>query len=308
MADPHLTCVPRSAYVHVPFCAHHCGYCNFSVIAGRNDLVEDYLAAVAWELEQVAPGGDAAPPRLETLYFGGGTPTQLTPAQLRRLFEMVTSHLPWADDAEVTIEANPADLSPEMLATLTALGVNRVSLGGQSFQDRHLQTLERDHCGKQVAEAVAMLRNAGLYSIGIDLIFAVPGQSLDEWRADLAAALELSPAHISTYGLTFEKGAAFYGRLQRGAMTQAPEELERDMYLAAIDTLTAAGFEHYEVSNFALPGMRSRHNEVYWTGQSYWGIWPRRRAVRRWAARDESPKRDDVSAPRPRRQVARCRE
>ena len=264
--------LPRSAYIHVPFCAHHCGYCNFSVIAGRNDLAEEYIDAVAWELEQlpITPGQAT----LDTLYFGGGTPTQLTADQFRRLFAAVTSWLPISEKAEITVEANPADVETEKLATMAALGVNRISLGSQSFHDQHLRTLQRDHASCYISRVTSLIRKACIASVFLDLIFAVPGQSLADWRADLAAVIELAPQHVSTYGLTFEKGAAFYGRLRSGDLQEADENLQRDMYLAAIDTLTAAGFEHYEVSNFARPGRRSRHNEVYWTGQTFWAFGP----------------------------------
>ncbi len=259
----------RSAYIHVPFCAHHCGYCNFTVIAGRDDLVRDYLRAIELEVSQLP----SVQP-LDTLYLGGGTPTRLSGDALRRLFEIVRSHLSPAAGCEITVEANPADLDAAKLQTLVSLGVNRISLGAQSFDDARLALLERDHRGEQIAQAVDLARDWGIDAIAIDLIFAVPGQSVDQWQRDLEAALALAPDHVSTYGLTFEKGATFYGRLQRGLLAQLPEETERAMFEAAIDTLTAAGLEHYEVSNFARPGKRSRHNEVYWTGRPYLAFGP----------------------------------
>ncbi len=261
--------VPRSAYVHVPFCAHHCGYCNFTVIAGRDDLRDDYVRAITKELSCLP-----APLEVDTLYFGGGTPTQLSAQQWTALLEAIGQRLTCAENAEVTVEANPADVNATQMRQLANAGVNRISLGAQSFHDRHLATLERDHRGQDVRRAVELAREAGIASIAIDLIFAVPGQTLDDWRSDLEAALAIQLSHVSTYGLTFDKGSAFYGRLQRGQIAQAPEELELAMYEAAIDTLTAAGYDHYEVSNFALPGRRSRHNEVYWTGLPYLAFGP----------------------------------
>lgn len=267
--DARKSPTPRSAYIHVPFCAHHCGYCNFTVIAGRDDLRDDFVRAVAKEISSLA-----APLEVDTLYFGGGTPTQLSAEQWSVLWEAIGQRLSIAVNAEVTVEANPADANAAQMQHLGNAGVNRISLGAQSFHDQHLATLERDHRGQHIQRAFGLAREAGIASIAIDLIFAVPGQTLDEWRRDLDAALAFEPSHISTYGLTFDKGSAFYGRLQRGQMTQAPEELELAMYEAAIDALSAAGYEHYEVSNFAWPGQRSRHNEVYWTGQPYLAFGP----------------------------------
>ena len=263
----------RSVYIHVPFCAHHCGYCNFSVIAQRLDLADEYLDAIAWEMDHLAGKCDN-PIELDTLYFGGGTPTQLSCDQLRRLFDITQTTFRLADDCEVTVEANPSDVHRAKIETLAELGVNRISLGAQSFEAAHLATLERDHRAEQIAAAVQLARELGIRSIALDLIFGIPEQTLDQWQQDLQEALALSPTHISTYGLTFETGAAFYSRLMRGELAQVEEESEREMYLSAIATLTTAGFEHYEVSNFALPGRRSRHNEVYWTGRPYLAFGP----------------------------------
>jgi oxygen-independent coproporphyrinogen-3 oxidase len=255
--------------VHVPFCFRHCGYCNFTVIAGRNDLVGDFLRAIELELQPLP-----APQEVDTLYFGGGTPTQLSPDALRELFAIVRRRISPAENAEVTVEANPADVSAATARLLAELGVNRVSLGTQSFHDEKLTTLERDHRAADNRRAIELLRAAGIASIGVDLIFAAPGETLAAWHDDLAQAIALAPDHVSTYGLTFEKGTTFYGRLDRGDLTQCDEDLEREMYLAAIDRLTVAGYEHYEVSNFAQPGRRSRHNQTYWTGAPYLAFGP----------------------------------
>ncbi len=260
---------PRSAYVHVPFCAHHCGYCNFTVVAGRGDLIDEFLQAVERELALLSKVHE-----VDTLYFGGGTPTQLSGEQFRRLFRSVAERCRPAGDGEITVEANPADVSIEKLRMLAALGVNRISLGAQSFRDEHLKLLERDHRGEDIAQSVQMARDCGIDSVAIDLIFAVPGQTLDDWRRDLDAALAVGPNHVSTYGLTFERGTTFYGRLQSGNLIESPDEMQREMYEAAIETLASAGFEHYEISNFALPGRHSRHNEVYWTGRPYLAFGP----------------------------------
>ncbi|TWT88634.1 Oxygen-independent coproporphyrinogen-III oxidase-like protein [Pseudobythopirellula maris] len=264
---PHATPL-RSAYVHVPFCRHRCGYCNFSVVAGRDDLEGDYLRAVELELGSLRQAEQVA-----TLYFGGGTPTRLSPDGLARLCDAVAERLPLAEGGEWTVEANPADLEEGVLALLAERGVTRLSLGAQSFDAAKLQRLERDHRPEDIARCVVAAQGAGM-QVSIDLIFAAPGETLDGWVADLDAATALAPDHVSSYGLTYEQGTSFWSRLRRGDLSQADEELERSMYLTAIDRLAAAGLEHYEVSNFARPGRRSRHNETYWTGREWWAFGP----------------------------------
>ena len=259
---------PRSAYVHVPFCRHRCGYCNFTLIAGRDDLIGEYLRAIELELAQLE-----RPREIETLYIGGGTPTYLAPQQMRQLGETVLRWHPLAAGYEWTVEANPLDVTEPMIETLCQLGVTRLSLGGQSFRDEKLRQLERDHTGRDVGRSVALARGAGM-QVALDLIFATPGETLDQWRADVEAAIALEPDHVSAYGLTFERGTAFWSRRLRGELRAADEELEREMYAAVIDWLTAAGFEHYEVSNFARPGCRSRHNQAYWSGDGYYAAGP----------------------------------
>ena len=259
---------PRSAYIHVPFCRHRCGYCNFSVVAGRDDLVESFLEAISIELSWLG-----APQEIDTLYFGGGTPTHLSPSELDRLCQLALQWHPLAADHEWTVEANPADVSHERLAVLARHGVNRISLGAQSFRTEKLELLERDHRAAEIFQAARLAREAGM-QVALDLIFATPSETLPEWQADLDEALSLDPEHISTYGLTFEKGTPFWSRLARDELTAAVEELERDMYLASIDRLTQSGWEHYEVSNFARPGRRSRHNEAYWSGLGYFAAGP----------------------------------
>lgn len=260
--------VPRAAYVHVPFCRHRCGYCNFTLVAGRDDLIADYLRAIALELQSLGK-----PHEVDTLFFGGGTPTHLPPEALRTLIKTVRDWFPLAKGYEFSVEANPADLDPPMLAALADCGVNRVSLGGQSFDEAKLTLLERDHAPDDLQRSVSLAKQA-IPSVSLDLIFGVPGETLGTWQADLAAALALAPHHVSTYGLTFERGTAFWSRLLEGELGRLDEELERSMYATAIDTLSAAGFEHYEVSNFAQPGHRCRHNEAYWTGQGYFAVGP----------------------------------
>jgi oxygen-independent coproporphyrinogen-3 oxidase len=259
---------PRAAYVHVPFCHHRCGYCNFTLVAGRGDLLDDYLRAIATEIAAAAQISE-----VDTLYFGGGTPTYLAPDQLRELTSSVLSRHPLATGYEFTVEANPADVNSAMVTTLAALGATRVSLGAQSFRAEKLQLLERDHAAGDIRRVADALRQARM-QIGLDLIFAAPGETLEQWTADLDAAIALEPHHVSTYGLTFERGTSFWSRRAHGELSDVDEELGRTMYALAIDRLTAAGFEHYEVSNFALAGCRSRHNQVYWSGDGYFAYGP----------------------------------
>ncbi|REJ70583.1 MAG: coproporphyrinogen III oxidase family protein [Planctomycetota bacterium] len=258
---------PRAAYVHVPFCRHRCGYCNFTLVAGRDDLVEPYLDAIERELAAIEAT------EVDTLYFGGGTPTHLDAAALERLLRLVAATFPLANGGELSVEANPADLDSSRVDVLGRSGTTRVSLGGQSFAADKLTLLERDHVADDIAAAVELVCAAGC-QVALDLIFAAPGESLGDWQRELQAALELAPEHVSTYGLTFEEGTTFWSRRARGELTEVDEETQRAMYLEAIDRLTDAGYEHYEVSNFARRGCRSRHNEVYWTGRSYHAVGP----------------------------------
>lgn len=259
---------PRAAYIHVPFCRHRCGYCNFTLVTGRDDLIGDYLRAIQLELIKLE-----TPRQVDTLYFGGGTPTYLSVGQFEQLATTVLQWHPLAAGYEWTVEVNPADLSADKIGVLRELGVTRLSLGGQSFRAAKLQLLERDHEATDIERAVSLARRAGM-QVALDLIFATPGETLEQWSDDLDVAIALAPNHVSTYGLTFERGTAFWARRLRGELAEVDEMLQREMYALAIDRLTAAGFEHYEVSNFARPGCRSRHNETYWSGDGYFAAGP----------------------------------
>ena len=250
--------LPRHAYVHVPFCRHRCGYCDFTLVAGRDDLIDRYFAALAIELQRVRE-----PLELDTVYLGGGTPSHLGPLGLRRLFDLLATKLRIAAGAEVTVEANPLDVTADFVAVCRDLGITRVSLGGQSLDAATLKALDRDHGPDDVRRAVERLLDAG-FVVNLDLMTAAPGQTLAGVEADLAAATALGVQHVSVYCLTWEQGTAFESARRRGDLVPAEESLEQVMFEAAIDGLTAAGFEHYEVSNFARPGFRCRHNEAYW--------------------------------------------
>ena len=257
---------PRAAYIHVPFCAHHCGYCDFAVVAGQDQRTDLYLKALAAELATLGE-----PQQVQTLFLGGGTPTHLSPRELQRLLGDVTHWLPLAPGGEFSVEANPGTLDADKVAVLADHGINRVSLGAQSFHPRVLRVLERQHAPADVSRAVERVR-ARIAQVSLDLIFAVPGQTQAEWQRDLDQALALQPDHLSTYGLTYEKGTRLWKQRQRHEFQPLQEEAELALYVQGIDTLEAAGFEHYEISSFARPGRRCRHNQVYWANEAYFGF------------------------------------
>jgi oxygen-independent coproporphyrinogen-3 oxidase len=205
---------------------------------------------------------------ITTIYLGGGTPSQLSMTQLRQIFDALYKYKNVAADAEVTIEVNPDDVSVEFAAVLQQLLVNRVSMGAQTFDDARLRFLRRRHTAQQVVEAVTRLRQADIQNISVDLMYGFPGETLEDWKRDIDAALELQVEHLSAYCLSIEEGTP----LHRMNMKASDEEVERQMYYTLIDRLEAAGFEHYEISNFARPGFRSQHNSAYWTGVPYIGL------------------------------------
>ncbi len=265
---PHSNSV-ASAYIHVPFCRHRCGYCNFALVAGRDDLFDDYLDCLEIELSRRLP----APWPVQTLFLGGGTPTHLPSDRLKRLLELLGYWLPVQSDGEYSVEANPLDCTKSCLTDLRSAGVNRLSLGGQSFDDEKLQTLQRDHNGSQLLTVLDLAKDY-FQNLSLDLIFGVPGESLDQWRQDVCMALDSPIVHLSTYGLTIERGANFYGRTLRGRLSELDSETQLSMYLLAIERLTSAGWQHYEVSNFSNPNYECRHNQVYWQGRYWWGFGP----------------------------------
>lgn len=261
---------PQAAYVHVPFCAHRCGYCDFTLISGRDDLVGDYLRSLQHEIRRAdIPLGTS----LDTLFLGGGTPTHPSPDEMRALFQILRNQFAWSSATEFSVEANPLDLIDEKIDLLADAGVNRISLGVQSFSPAALRVLERDHHPDDVTSVMSRLRRR-FENISLDLIFGVPGQRLEDWRETLLRAIDLNPTHLSTYGLTFEKGTAFWTRRERGDIHSIDEELERDQYALAMELLPQAGFQQYEISNFARPGFECRHNNVYWDGEQYWAFGP----------------------------------
>lgn len=264
---PHAPWIwPRAAYIHIPFCAHHCGYCDFAVVTGQDHRIDLYLEALAAELATLG-----RPQSVHTIFLGGGTPTYLQERQLERLLVLLRQWLHLQPGHEFSIEANPATFTADKVAILADHGVNRLSLGAQSFQPHVLRALERDHAPADVPRSVDLARRR-IPAISLDLIFAVPGQSLQEWRTDLQQALSLDPSHLSTYGLTYEKGTRLWKQKGQGSVQALDEDTELAMYELAMTELHHAGFEHYEISSFARPGNCCRHNQVYWANEAYFGF------------------------------------
>jgi oxygen-independent coproporphyrinogen III oxidase len=262
----------RHVYVHVPFCARRCSYCDFAIAVRRVVPVGEYVDALDKELALRFGDGETSGP-VDTLYFGGGTPSRLG-AGIADAVAKVAERFPIADDAEVTIEANPDDVTPELVAAWRAAGVNRLSLGGQSFDPAVLAWMHRTHDVAQIARAIGAARDGGIPDVSLDLIFAVPAALSRDWDRDLDAALALEPTHLSLYGLTVEPGTPLGRWRDRGTVEEADEDRYAEEFLRAHDAMSAAGFEHYEVSNFARPGRRARHNSSYWRGVPYVGLGP----------------------------------
>ncbi len=263
---------PRAAYVHVPFCAHHCGYCDFAVATGADERIDEYVGAIGRELESLL--GEPQP--VETIFIGGGTPTYLNVEQLGRLLSTINDWFPLhagprRRGGEFSIESTPESLTQEKVAVLADHGVNRVSIGVQSFNPRALTVLERIHSPADVPRAVDIVRRR-IDNVSLDLIFGVPGQTLADWDTDLRRALALAPDHISTYGLTYEKGTPLWKQRRRGVVLALDEDAELAMYLHSLDTLDAAGLRRYEVSNHGRPGRECEHNHTYWANWAYFGV------------------------------------
>ena len=264
--------LPRHVYVHVPFCARRCSYCDFSIAVRRVVPHGEYVECLRREAE--LRFGTSEPWRVDTLYFGGGTPSRLGAEGVAEMLGMLRRRISLAPGAEVTLEANPEDVSPAAVAAWIDAGVNRVSLGSQSFDDRVLAWMHRSHDAAAIARAVDTARRGGISNVSLDLIFALPEGVERSWTRDVARALELEPTHLSLYGLTIEPHTPLSRWKQRGEVSESPEEQYELEYLYAHDALAAAGLEHYEVSNFGRPGFHSRHNSAYWSGASYAGLGP----------------------------------
>ena len=264
---------PYGVYVHVPWCRHVCPYCDFNVHASSAPPEADDLAAYVAELTAWAARPEWDRRAIRTLYLGGGTPSLLSPATVARLLD-AARRLGLQADAEVTLEANPGTVTRDRLAAYRDAGVSRISLGAQSFQTPLLRTLGRDHSADETRAAVAAVRHAGFDNLSLDLIFAVPGQTLETWIDDLAQATALGPAHVSAYALTWEEHTPFHAWRAQGRVVAVDDDLESAMADVADAYLAAAGLVRYEISSWARPGFESRHNTGYWDGTDYLGLGP----------------------------------
>ena len=255
-------------YVHIPFCKQRCNYCAFYSTTLYN-IREDYTAAVCRELgmRRNYAGGES----IGTIYLGGGTPSTLSIAQLEAICNAIYSHYTISESPEITIECNPDDLTPDFLQQLRLLPFNRISMGVQSFNDARLRQLGRRHTAEKARRAVANAREAGYSNISIDLMFALPGSTSGEWQHDLNSAIELKPEHLSAYNLMYEEGTPLYRALSEGKIAELSEEENVEQFQMLIESMKAAGYRHYEISNFALPGKESRHNSSYWNDTPYIG-------------------------------------
>ncbi len=264
-----------SLYLHIPFCHTRCYYCDFNTYAGILPLREPYVRALLAEIAlagEQARHDDGSPRRARTIFFGGGTPSLLTVTQIKRLLHACRATFALDEDAEITLEANPGTLTSEQLVGLRAAGINRLSLGSQSFDAQLLKTLGRIHTPAEITQALSHARAAGFTSINLDFMFGLPGQSMRQWQETLAQALMLRPEHLSLYSLIIEEGTPFFNWTQEGRIVPGDEDLCADMYEYADELLQAAGYVNYEISNWALPGHQSRHNLTYWRNLPYIGM------------------------------------
>ena len=257
---------PSSAYVHIPFCTQICYYCEFSKVFIKNQPVDAYLEHLIQETRSYEIG------KLRTLYIGGGTPTALSAQQLAYLLTELPKVMDLSEVEEFTIEANPGDLDPDKIAVLKKSQVNRVSLGVQTFDNKMLKKIGRSHQEQDIYDNIRHLKQAGFDNISIDLIYALPGQTMDQVKENVAKAIDLDIPHMSLYSLILENHTVFMNRMRRGKLPLPKEELEAEMFEYIIEELEKAGFEHYEISNFSKPGFESRHNLVYWDNAEYYGL------------------------------------
>lgn len=257
---------PSSAYVHIPFCTQICYYCDFSKVFIKNQPVDAYLEHLIQETRSYEIG------KLRTLYIGGGTPTALSAQQLAYLLTELPKIMDLSEVEEFTIEANPGDLDPDKIVILKDSQVNRVSLGVQTFDNKMLKKIGRSHQEQDIYDNIRHLKQAGFDNISIDLIYALPGQTMDQVKENVAKAIDLDIPHMSLYSLILENHTVFMNRMRRGKLPLPKEELEAEMFEYIIEELEKAGFEHYEISNFSKPGFESRHNLVYWDNAEYYGL------------------------------------
>lgn len=257
-------------YLHIPFCKQKCDYCDFYSLAGNQDRMEDYLKALTLHLEEVAPRAEGF--TVDSVYIGGGTPSVFGEERLKRLLKTVDKYYHLERHCETTVEVNPDSVTPRLLKVLRKGRVNRISMGVQSCHDEELAQVNRPHTFAQAQAAVEMIRSAGFTNLNLDLIFGLPDQTMAGWQESVEAVLALEPEHLSLYGLTLEEDTPLWQR--RDQLTLADGDQQADMYLWAVERLAQAGYDQYEISNFAKEGKRSRHNLKYWMSREYVGFGP----------------------------------
>ena len=263
---------PIALYVHIPFCETKCPYCDFNTYAKIESLIPDYVAALRTEIELW--GGLLGNPSIRTVFFGGGTPSYLPSGDISSLMATISGSFALQDDAEITLEANPGDFTSEKLNRLLDAGINRLSIGVQSFDDGLLRLLGRRHSAADAMEAYRMAHDAGFDNVSIDLMYGLPHQTVDHWQATLARTAELHPLHVSLYALTLEGGTPMEHSVTQGTLPTPDPDLAADMYALAEHDLGALGYRHYEISNWAADGKLGLHNIVYWRNESYLGVGP----------------------------------
>ena len=259
-------------YIHIPFCETKCPYCDFNTYSQIEPLMPGYIVALIREIEL---WGDLLNhPTVRTVFFGGGTPSYLPSQDISQIMQSANSSFKIETEAEVTLESNPGDFTSDKLTTYLESGINRLSIGVQTFDDHLLGVLGRRHTAQDAVDAYRMARDAGFDNISIDLMYGLPDQTLEGWKSTLKKALELQPPHISMYCLTLEEGTPFEAWVRLGKMSDPDPDLAADMYEATQDTMRDAGYRHYEISNWALEGLESRHNLIYWRTEPYIGVGP----------------------------------
>lgn len=259
-------------YIHIPFCEKRCLYCDFYTIAGVANRIPDYVAALKKEIQLRAADSFWQQQRFETIFFGGGTPSLLAPGQISEILGHCFAHFHFSPEIEITLETNPGTVTADQLAQFRTAGVNRLSLGVQSFDAGELKMLDRIHSPEEAVAAALAARHAGFENLNLDFIFALPNQLLERWRATLEQAMALAPTHLSAYNLTIEEGTPLHVAIRQGKLAPLSEEAEREFYSFTIDFLRAHGYHHYEISNFARPEHEAKHNLKYWDGSLYLGL------------------------------------
>lgn len=267
-----MTQRPFSLYVHIPFCAQKCPYCDFNTYATPKVPEREYVESLNQELQTYSQSHEFADRPISTIFFGGGTPSLLSPEMVELFLEHAHRLFPWSSDIEISLEANPSGVSLERLKGYRAAGVSRLSFGVQSFSSNTLTLLGRDHSSNDAVNAIGLADQAGFDNISLDLIYGVPGQSIVDLELDLAQATSLSVQHLSTYALTIEQGTPFFQRKQRGLLVMPSDDVVAEMMDVIPEFLAGRGFNRYEISNYARPGRESRHNMAYWIGSDYLGI------------------------------------